>query len=331
MNITKRLFGTLADGREVTCWTLDNGLVKLEVLDYGVTLHSLIVDGVDTILGYDTIEEYVANDGYVGATIGRVGNRIKNGEFELNGKTYKLFINNGKNHLHGGKEGFDKKIWSVEQIDKGIVCSYLSPDGEENYPGNLQVKVTVTLEEKAVQLHYWATTDADTILNLTNHTYFNLEGKGDILNHVVQLGADRYCAGDSGCLPTGELAAVQGTAMDFLTPHVLGERIDAEEDCVKLSGGYDSNFILSSSPAAVVKAPNSGITMTVTTTEPGVQFYSGNFMKFRKGKGGVNYHRRYGFCLETQHYPDSIHHPEWPTCILKAGQIYESTTKYAFE
>lgn len=330
MTITKRPFGKLADGREVTCWILDNGLVKLEVLDYGVTLRSLIVDGVDTVLGYDTIEEYVANDGYLGATIGRVGNRIAGSEFELNGKTYKLYPNDGKNHLHGGKEGFDAKIWSVEETDKGIVCSYLSPDGEENYPGNLQVKVTVTLEEKAVQLHYWATTDADTIINLTNHTYFNLDGKGDILSHTIQLNADRYCAGDAGCLPTGELAPVQGTAMDFLTPHVIGERIDADEDCVKLSGGYDSNFIISGSPAAVVKGAESGITMTVTTTEPGVQFYSGNFMKFRKGKGGALYHRRYGFCLETQHYPDSIHHPEWPTCILKAGEVYESTTKYAF-
>ncbi len=330
MNISKRPFGVLADGREVTCWTLDNGLVQAEVLDYGVTIRTLLVDGVDVVLGYDTIEEYVANDGYLGATIGRVGNRIRNAEFELNGKTYVLNKNDGANHLHGGKEGFDAKIWDVEEIENGIVCSYLSPDGEENYPGNLQVKVTVTLEGKAIQLHYWATTDADTILNLTNHTYFNLDGKGDILSHTIQLNADRFCAGDEGCLPTGELAPVQGTAMDFLTPHIIGERIDADEDCVKLSGGYDSNFIISGVPAAVVKGTESGITMTVTTTEPGVQFYSGNFMKFRKGKGGSIYHRRYGFCLETQHYPDSIHHPEWPTCILRADEVFESTTKYAF-
>ncbi|MBP3634734.1 MAG: galactose mutarotase [Oscillospiraceae bacterium] len=330
MNITKRPFGTLADGRAVTCWCMDNGVVQAEVLDYGVTIRSLVVDGVDVVLGYDTIEEYVANDGYLGATIGRVGNRIAGSCFELNGKNYHLYANDGKNHLHGGKEGFDAKIWNVEETENGIVCSYLSVDGEENYPGNLQVKVTVTLEGKAIQLKYWATTDADTILNLTNHTYFNLDGKGDILSHTIRLGADRYCAGDEGCLPTGELAPVQGTAMDFLTPHMIGERIDADEDCVKLSGGYDSNFIISSSPAAVVKGAQSGITMTVTTTEPGVQFYSGNFMKFRKGKNGAIYHRRYGFCLETQHFPDSIHHPEWPTCILKAGETYESTTKYAF-
>lgn len=330
MSVTKKLFGTLADGRQVTCWTLDNGLIRAEVLDYGVTIRSLIVDGVDVVLGYDTIEEYVVNDGYLGATIGRVGNRIAGSEFELGGKTYKLYANDGKNHLHGGKEGFDKKIWSVEETENGIVCSYTSADGEENYPGTLQVKVSVTLEGKAIQLAYWATTDADTVLNLTNHTYFNLDGKGDILSHTIQLGADRFCAGDEGCLPTGELAPVQGTAMDFLTPHMIGERIDADEDCVRLSGGYDSNFIISATPAAVVKGAESGITMTVTTTEPGVQFYSGNFMKFRHGKNGAIYHRRYGFCLETQHYPDSIHHPEWPTCILKAGEVFESTTKYAF-
>ena len=330
MTITSRPFGNLADGRAVTCWTMDNGLVQAQVLDYGATIRALVVDGVDVVLGYDTIEEYVSNDGYLGATIGRVGNRIKGGKFELSGKTYQLALNDGENHLHGGNEGFNAKIWSVEQVEHGLVFSYTSPDGEENYPGTLQVKVTMTLEGKAIQLHYWATTDADTIINLTNHTYFNLEGKGDILDHVVRLGADRFCAGDAGCLPTGELAWVQGTAMDFLTPHVLGERIDADEDCVRLSGGYDNNFIISEDIAAVVTAPNSGITMTVTTTEPGVQFYSGNFMKFRKGKGGANYHRRYGFCLETQHYPDSIHHPEWPTCILKAGEVYESTTRYSF-
>jgi len=330
LTITSRPFGKLADGRAVTCWMMDNGLVQAEVLDYGATIRALVVDGVDVVLGYDTIEEYVANDGYLGATIGRVGNRIKGGKFELNGKTYQLALNDGENHLHGGNEGFNAKIWSVEQAENGLVFSYASPNGEENYPGTLQVKVTMTLEGKAIQLHYWATTDADTIINLTNHTYFNLEGKGDILDHVVRLGADRFCAGDAGCLPTGELTSVQGTAMDFLTPHLIGERIDANEDCVKLSGGYDSNFIISEEVAAVVTAPNSGITMTVTTTEPGVQFYSGNFMKFRKGKGGVNYHRRYGFCLETQHYPDSIHHPEWPTCILKAGEVYESTTRYSF-
>ena len=330
MKITTRPFGTLKNGAAVTCWMLDNGLVQAEILDYGATIRALVVDGVDVVLGYDTMEEYVKNDGYLGATIGRVGNRIRNGEFELNGKTYKLALNDGENHLHGGMEGFDKKIWAVEPTEKGIVCSYTSADGEENYPGTLQVKVTITLEEKAIQLHYWATTDADTPINLTNHTYFNLDGAGDILSHTITLGADRFCAGDEGCLPTGELAPVQGTAMDFLTPHMIGERIDAEEDCVKLSGGYDSNFIISSSPAAVVKGAKSGITMTVTTTEPGVQFYSGNFMKFRQGKNGAIYHRRYGFCLETQHYPDSIHHPEWPTCILKAGETYESTTKYAF-
>ena len=330
MTITSRPFGNLADGRAVTCWTMDNGLVQAQVLDYGATIRALVVDGVDVVLGYDTIEEYVSNDGYLGATIGRVGNRIKGGRFELNGKSYQLALNDGENHLHGGNEGFNAKIWSVEQVENGLMFSYTSPDGEENYPGTLQVKVTMTLEGKAIQLHYWATTDADTIINLTNHAYFNLEGKGDILDHVVRLGADRFCAGDAGCLPTGELAWVQGTAMDFLTPHVLGERIDADEDCVRLSGGYDNNFIISEDVAAVVTAPNSGITMTVTTTEPGVQFYSGNFMKFRKGKGGANYHRRYGFCLETQHYPDSIHHPEWPTCILKAGEVYESTTRYSF-
>lgn len=335
MSITKRRFGFTRDGREVTCFIIANGNLKAEILDYGVTIRSLFVPdkngkSVDVVLGYDTVQEYEENDGYLGATIGRVGNRIRKGKFTLNGENYTLAVNNGPNHLHGGLKGFDKAVWKADEKENSIVFSHFSPDGDEGYPGNLSVTVTVTLEENGISLDYAAETDKDTVINLTNHSYFNLNGKGDVLEHTLKLNADKFNVGDSDCLPTGEIASVFGTVMDFTKEKTIGFGIDSSEPCVKLSGGYDSNFILSGSPAAVLKSEESGIEMTVLTTEPGVQVYSANFLTPRKGKNGAKYTYRNALCLETQHFPDSIHHEKWPTCILKKGEKFESKTTYCF-
>ena len=336
MQIIKQPFGSLADGTAVTAWTLisDDGL-RAEILDYGVTIRSLTVpdrDGtpVDVVLGYDTLEEYVQNRGYVGATIGRFANRIGGASFSLNGETYTLAANDGVNHLHGGEQGFDKRIWAAEETETGIRFSLTSPDGEEGYPGTLQVTVTVSWQGRGLELRYHAETDRDTILNLTNHSYFNLDGQGTVYDQLLQLGAESFCMGGPGCLPTGEIVPVAGTAMDFRTERRIGDAVDSGEPCVKLSGGYDSNFVLSSSPAAVARSEKTGIVMTVTTDQPGVQFYSTNFLTPRTGKGGAQYGLRSAFCLETQHYPDCIHHPDWPTCILRAGESFDSFTCFKF-
>lgn len=336
MSITKRPFGVTADGRAVTCYTItaENGM-EAEVLDYGVTLRTLMVPDqngnlIDVVLGYDTIEEYEANDGYLGATVGRFANRIAKGNFVLNGKEYQLAVNNGKNHLHGGIKGFSHYVWSAEEIDDGVAFSMVSPDGDEGYPGTLNVTVTVTLKDAALQLSYHAVSDQDTILNLTNHSYFNLNGRGDIHGHLLTVNADSFTINDAGCLPTGEIVPVENTAMDFRTEHAIGDAVDSEEPCVALCGGYDSNYILNGDPGVIARAPESGIVMTMTTDQPGVQLYTANQTSERRGKGGTTFGRRSGFCLETQHYPDCIHHPEWPTCILKAGEEFKSTTTYTF-
>ena len=336
MSISKKQFGFTKDGREVTCFTIENEKLKAEILDYGVTIKNLFVPDkrgklVDVVLGYDSVKEYEENDGYLGATIGRVGNRIKNGKFTLNGVDYTLAINNGPNHLHGGLKGFDKVVWESEEKENSIVFSHLSPDGDEGYPGNLKVTVEVILEENGITLKYFAETDKDTPINLTNHSYFNLNGGGSVLDHTLKLNADKFNMGDGDCLPTGEIASVFGTVMDFTKEKPIGDGVDSDEPCVKLSGGYDSNFVLNSEgPAAVLKSEMSGIIMTVLTTEPGVQVYSANFLTPRKGKNGAQYSYRHALCLETQHFPDSIHHPEWPTCVLKKGEKFKSQTTYSF-
>lgn len=337
MSVTKKYFGTTADGREVTCFTISSGNgMQTEVLDYGVTIRTLIVpdkDGnpVDVVLGYDTLEEYVRHDGYFGATIGRFGNRIGKGRFTLNGKEYVLALNDGENHLHGGKIGFDKYIWAAKEVADGVEFSMTSPDGDEGYPGNLQVTVTVTLKDNGLHLNYRAVSDKDTVANLTNHSYFNLNGKGDIHSQLLTIDADAFTINDAGCLPTGEIVPVENTAMDFRTERAIGDAADSDEPCVKLSGGYDSNYVLNgNNPAVIARSLESGIVMTVTTDQPGVQLYTANMTSTRQGKGGAQYGRRSAFCLETQHYPDCINHPEWPTCILKAGEVLESTTSYTF-
>ena len=336
MSVTKRYFGTTADGREVTAYliTAKNGM-QAELLDYGATIRTLLVPDkngklVDVVLGYDTIEDYEKNDGYLGATIGRVGNRIREGKFTLGGKEYSLAINNGPNHLHGGLKGFDKYVWDAKPMDDKVKFSMVSPDGNEGYPGTLKVSVTLGFEGDGFALVYEATTDKDTPLNLTNHSYFNLNGGGSNSTHLLTLDADSFTINDENCLPTGEIVSVEGTAMDFRTEHAIGERIDSAEPCVALSGGYDSNYVLNSADFARVRSSESGIVMKVATTEPGVQLYSGNFTTKRVGKGGSVIDRRYAICLETQHFPDSINHPEWPSAVLSAGETYNSKTVYTF-
>ncbi len=336
MSITKRPFGTLKDGTPVTCWTLtsENGMVA-EVIDYGATIRTIVVpdkngNPVDVVLGYDDIDGYVNNGSYYGATIGRFGNRIREGKFTLNGVDYTLAVNDGPNHLHGGIVGFDKRVWDSVEVDGGVKFTLVSPDGEEGYPGTLTVDVTMKWVGNGLQIHYDATTDKDTPLNLTNHSYFNLNGKGDVQDQLLMINSDAITLNDEHALPTGEIWQVADTAVDFREEHTIGERADNDDRSVIYSHGYDNNFILKGSPASIARSCESGIVMTTYTDEPGVQLYTCNGMPERVGKNGAVYGHRAAFCLETQHNPDSINHPEWPSCVLKAGDKYSSTTTYEF-
>ena len=336
MSVTRRFFGTTADGREVTCYkiTAESGM-EAEILDYGATVRTLTVPDkkgnmVDVVMGYDTIEEYEKNDGYLGATVGRFANRIKDGKFSLNGKEYTLALNDGKNHVHGGNVGFNKYIWNAKEIADGVEFSIVSPDGDEGYPGTLNLKTAITLKDGALSFEYTAVSDKDTVINLTNHSYFNLNGGGSIHGHLLTVNADSFTLNGEGCLPTGEIVPVENTAMDFRTEHTIGERADSDCPSVKLCGGYDSNFCLSGSPAVVARSEESGIVMTVTTDEPGVQLYTSNMTSERRVKGGKTFGRRMAFCLETQHYPDCVNHPEWPSCVIKAGEEHKTKTTYTF-
>ena len=334
--ITKRPFGTLEDGTAVSLWELTNerGLTA-QVLDYGVTIRSVLVPDkrgklVDVVLGYDTLKEYVRDGCYLGTTVGRCANRIKGASFELNGKTYPLYANNGENHLHGGKRGFNKYVWHGEQTGEAVTFSRLSPDGEEGYPGNLQVQVTIGWEGDSLTIRYEATTDQDTVVNLTNHSYFNLNGKGKINGHLLQVAADHYTLNGRDGIPTGEVVSVEGSAMDFRTPKTIGQDAGKKEPCVSFFNGYDSNFVISGHPFATAVGDKTGITLIADTDQPGVQLYTANALGPRLGKKGSFYGFRSGFCLETQNYPDAIHHPQWPSCILKAGETYRSVTTYTF-
>ena len=341
------------DGEAVERYTLtnDNGM-SVSILTYGAIVQSIIVpdrDGTmgDVALGFDTIEEYVEQSPYFGAIVGRYANRIAEGRFELDGETYELAINNEPNTLHGGEKGFDKVIWTAEEFDNpdgpSLVLSYTSPDGEEGYPGTLDVTVLYTVTQAdELRIQYSATTDAPTVVNLSNHSYFNLagEGTGSIYDHELQLNAANYTPVDETSIPTGEIAPVAGTAFDFTTAHPIGDSIrDASDEQIVIGLGYDHNFVLdredpedtSTIQAAVVTEPTTGRVMTVSTTEPGVQFYSGNFLNGAfGGKSGGTYRQGDGFCLETQHFPDSPNQPDFSTTELRPGEEFTSTTVYAF-
>jgi aldose 1-epimerase len=344
---TSASFGKATDGTEIQLFTLTNAAgLKATISTYGGTLTSLLVpdkDGKlsDVILGFDNVSGYLSpefkkSNPYFGALIGRYGNRIKGGQFSLDGQAYTLAKNNGPNSLHGGNQGFNQKIWTAKPGTSAdgqtLTLTYLSKDGEEGYPGNLTVTVVYTLTAaNALKIDYTATTDKATPVNLTNHAYFNLAlGQSkDVLAHQVTIPADRYTVVDATLIPTGELKPVKGTPFDFTTPHAIGERI------AQVPGGYDHNWVLNQATgqhsAATVYEPTTGRTMEVTTDEPGVQFYTGNFLDGSlKGKNGVVYGKHAGFCLETQHFPDSPNQPKFPTTILKPGQTYHTTTSYTF-
>ena len=349
MTIRKDAFGATADGTQAELYTLTNANgCEARITNYGGIVVSLTApdragDLADVVLGYETLAKYIEDNPFFGALVGRYGNRIAKGRFTLGGVEYPLALNDGPNHLHGGLKGFDKVLWQAKsrEGDGGptLELTYLSADGEEGYPGALSVKVVYTLtNDNALRVDYAATTDAPTVVNLTQHSYFNLAGagNGDILGHEMTLHADRFTPVDETLIPTGELRAVAGTPMDFSRPTVIGERIGADDEQIRLGGGYDHNWVLNSDDgslalAARVREPAGGRVMEVWTTEPGVQFYAGNFLDGSNvGKGGRAYHHRYGLCLETQHFPDSPNQPAFPSTVLEPGQAYSQTTVFKF-
>lgn len=326
-------------------YTLTNGRITAKVSNLGAVLVALEVPdrngkAADVVLGFDSIPEYAVNKPYFGATVGRFANRIAGAKFTLNGKDYQLAANNGPNSLHGGLKGFNKHLWTAEEVTPTSVrLALVSPDGQEGYPGNLRVQVTYTVTpDNALKIDYEAKADAATPINLTHHSYFNLAGpqSQSILDHELTLNADSYTPGDDTMIPTGKIAPVAGTPLDFTKATKIGARI---KQIPGEPGGYDHNFVIREGGkpdappvlAATVTDPTSGRIMEVLTTEPGIQFYSGNFLDGTDvGKGGVRYGKNHAFCLETQHYPDSVHQPSFPTTILQPGETYKQTTLYRF-
>ncbi|MEX0332594.1 MAG: aldose epimerase family protein [Puniceicoccaceae bacterium] len=349
-SIKEATYGQLPDGSEARLYTLtnSNGLV-LKVTDYGAIVTELHVpdrDGNlgDVVLGYEKLEDYLIETPYFGCVVGRYGNRIGKGQFEIDGISYQLTINNNENHLHGGNQGFDKVLWQSEpsstEDSASVTFRYTSPDGEEGYPGNLSATVVYTLDDKnQFVITYEATSDQPTVVNLTHHSYFNLhgQGRGTILDHELTLNADRYTPVDSGLIPTGELAPVEGTPMDFRMARPIGSRIESDFEQLLLGGGYDHNWVLNTDEEATLNFaarlydPDSGREMEIWTEEPGIQFYSGNFLDGTlKGKGGAIYHFRYGLCLETQHFPDSPNQANFPSTRLNPGETYRTKTIHRF-
>ena len=344
----KKNFGII-DGKEVYLFTIKNskGMIA-EISNYGGTLVSLKVQGKegtfdDVILGYDTLKDYRKYKYFFGATVGRVANRIENASFEINGTKYNVAKNEGENHIHGGIVGFDKVVWKEKigskDTNNSVELSYLSVDGEEGYPGNLNVKVKFTVtEENELKIEYNAISDKDTIVNLTNHSYFNLtgQGSGDILKHKVMINADKFTINDKYAIPTGEIAEVKNTPMDFRKLTYVGENISSGYEQIMFGSGYDHNYIINTSgkkleKAAEVYDEKSGRVMEVYTTKPGVQFYTGNFLTgLELGKGGTTYNKRNGLCLETQYFPNAINNKNFTSPILKAKQSYEHKTIYKF-
>ena len=347
VSLDKANFEKTIDGKQVSLYTLKNeNNASVTITNYGGRIVSIVVpnkDGglTDVALGYDKLESYQAKgEAFFGAIIGRYGNRIGKGKFSLDTKAYQLELNDGVNTLHGGNNGFYAKVWNVDEVtDNKLVLSYISADGEAGYPGTLNVKVTYTLEaNNSLKIDYEATTDKKTIVNLTNHAYFNLSGEGDstILDHELMINANAITPVDETLIPNGELMSVEGTPFDFNKPTRIGERIEADHQQLKFGKGYDHNWVLHKSKGlqtiATVYSPKTGIQMDVITEEPGLQFYSGNFLTGaeKNGKGGKAYPFRSAFCLETQHFPDSPNHANFPTTVLKPGATYRTTTVYKF-
>ena len=348
MDIDVTTFGKMPDGREVRAYHLRNATgMSAKIITYGAIVVSLEApdqDGQtdDIVLGYDNLADYLKETPYFGAIVGRYGNRIGKGKFTLDGVTYTLATNDGENHLHGGLKGFDKVVWDDEPVWRpdgvGVKLTYLSADGEEGYPGNLQATVIYVLtNDNELRIEYEATTDKATPVNLTHHGYFNLTGaRRDILGHELMLNADKFTPVDAGLIPTGHRVDVTDTPMDFRKATPIGARIEDDYEQLKFGGGYDHNWVLDKNGkimtlAARVYEPTTGRVMEVRTTEPGIQFYAGNFLDGTlTGKGGIVYQHRYGFCLETQHFPDSPNKPGFPSTILRPGSTYETTTVYRF-
>ncbi len=339
--ITEKPFGT-ANGQDVSLYTLTNDRgFEVAITNYGgavVSLEGPDRNGsfADVVLGFETLEEYVTNPRYFGGLIGRHANRIGSGKFSLHGTPYQLTQNDGVNHLHGGAKGFDKRVWTGKTADEradgsaSLHLEYFSSDGEEGYPGNLKARVVYTLSAgNELEIKYEATTDRETIVNLTNHSYFNLAGHGDILGHELTLHADSFTPVSKELIPTGEIKSVDGTPMDFRRGKAIGTDLES-------AGGYDHNFVLSDldaslRPAVRLYEPGSGRVLEIFTTEPGMQFYSGNFLDGSiRGKGGVVYHKYAGLCLEPQHFPDAPNHPNFPSTVLRPGEVYKQVSVYRF-
>ena len=337
-------FGRMPDGTAVELLTLRDGAHRCEIVTYGGAVRSLIVpdlDGapVDVALGFDTLEDYTSQTKYIGALVGRYANRIGGARFTLDGTGYRLAANDGPNSLHGGAVGFDKQVWTVEALTgNAVTLSLSSPDGQEGYPGDLTVRVTYTLSGGALSMEYWAKSGGDTLCNPTNHTYFNLSGhgSGSVEGQYIRLNASRYTPADAGSIPTGEIAPVEGTPMDLRRAQAIGAHTGDAFEQLAMAGGYDHNWVIdgwdgSLRPAAAAWSPDTGIMMEVSTTLPGIQFYAGNFLGgCPAGKGGAVYQDRSGFCLEAQYFPDSPHHPNFPSAVLRAGDVYHSKTVYQF-
>ena len=346
--IERSPFGRLSDGTAIDLYTLTNrNGVRAQITNYGGAVVSLSVPDArgrvaDVVLGYDTPAAYEADTFYMGTIIGRYANRIAGGRFTLGGTEYRLAQNNGPNHLHGGVRGFNKVVWRAREVRRrggpALELSYLSKDGEEGYPGNLSVTVTYVLTNAdELRIEYAATTDKETVVNLTSHPYFNLAGagRGSILGHVLRINAGRFTPVDETSIPTGELRPVKGTPFDFTRPTAIGARIDQADEQLRLGSGYDHNYVLNKqgaelSLAAQVYEPSSGRAMQVWTTEPGMQLYTGNFLADVRGKAGQVYRRREGFCLEAEHFPDSPNKPSFPSTVLRPGGRYAQTTLYKF-
>lgn len=334
----KEFFGTLPDGQTASLYTISCGRLTACITDLGATLVRLMVpdcSGIpaDVVLGFDKPDDYLASTTYLGATIGRNGNRIGGAAFTLNGKEYHTPANEGPNNLHSGPDGYDRRLWTVKlQEDDRITLSLSSPNGDQGFPGNAEIEVTYRLTNDALNIRYEAVCDQDTVFNLTNHSYFNLAGHtrtDAAMNQILTIPGRFFNPDDAESIPTGQLRSVAGSPMDFRSPKAIGRDINEDYDALNLQGGYDHNYEVFCNPAAILYSPESGREMAVYTDCPGVQFYAGNYLN-DQGKDGVYYHKRSGICLETQFYPDALHHPEWPQPITPAGEKYISETSYRF-